>query len=96
MKNQESWKNFIKLCTQYNDVDELSQLFDLFLTIEEKENLAARYLIIRAVLGEEITQREMSEQYHVSIAQVTRGSNALKIIDPDFKQKLIAKLNETS
>ena len=66
----------------------LHQLFDLFLTIEEKETLASRYVILKALLKEELTQREIAKAFKVSIAQITRGSNALKVLDPRFKKSL--------
>jgi TrpR family transcriptional regulator, trp operon repressor len=90
--SKESWNNFLILCSQMQSPEEFDHFFNLFLTIEEKENLAARYLIVKALLNGELTQREMSEEYHVSIAQVTRGSNALKMIDPEFKKQLMKRL----
>lgn len=82
------WRNFIKMCSKIQTQDEFKHVFDLFLTIEEKETLASRYLIIKALLEEQLTQREIAEKYHVSIAQITRGSNALKIISPGLKESL--------
>ena len=79
---------FLKVCATIQSPEELGQLFDLFFTIEEKETLASRFLIIKALLEENITQREMAEKYKVSIAQITRGSNAMKIISPKLKELL--------
>lgn len=64
---------------------DLEELFDLFFTLEEKELLASRYVIIKALLEGKLTQREIAGSCHVSISQITRGSNALKIIDPKLK-----------
>lgn len=86
------WKEFVKLCSEIKSSDELKHIFDLFLTIEEKETLASRYLVIKALLEERLTQREIAEEHKVSIAQITRGSNALKIISRDLKNKLKARL----
>ena len=90
MTSQEKngWKHFLKLCTQIKSVDELDQLFKLMLTIEEQETISSRYLIIKALLEATAPQREISEQLKVSIAQITRGSNALKIVNPQFKAAL--------
>jgi TrpR family trp operon transcriptional repressor len=82
------WREFLKLCSEINSPDELGQIFDLFFTIEEKETLASRYLIINALLEDSLTQREIAEKYKVSIAQITRGSNAMKIISPKLKALL--------
>ncbi|MDP1573979.1 MAG: trp operon repressor [Coxiellaceae bacterium] len=79
------WKSFLRLCLKAKNTDELSNLFDFFFTAEEKESLADRYAIIKALLENKKTQRELSESLNVSIAKITRGSNALKIIDPQLK-----------
>lgn len=91
---KDGWRSFLELCSKIKDPDDFNQLFDLFLTIEEKETLASRYLIVKALLEEELTQRVIAEKYRVSIAQITRGSNALKIIDAKFKKHLKSKLKQ--
>ncbi|MBA2728559.1 MAG: trp operon repressor [Parachlamydiaceae bacterium] len=85
---KESWRSFLELCSKIHTPDELGRFFDLFLTHEEKETMSSRYLIIKSLIEDQVTQREISRQYHVSIAQITRGSNALKIIDPKLKKLL--------
>jgi TrpR family trp operon transcriptional repressor len=85
--DKSGWREFIGLCSQIS-AEDLKRFFDLFLTIEEKELLASRYLIIKALLEQKLTQREIAAKYKVSIAQITRGSNAMKIIDPELKEKL--------
>lgn len=89
---KEGWQDFIKLCTKTKSPDEFGQLFDLFFTIEEKETLASRYLIIKALLDGQLTQREIAEEFKVSIAQITRGSNAMKIISTQMKTLLKNRL----
>ncbi len=49
------------------------------LTISEKTELIKRYRIIKELLENTKTQREMASDLQVSIANVTRGSNLLKI-----------------
>ncbi len=85
---KESWQSFLQLCSKIHTPEELGRFFDLFLTYEEKETLASRYLIIKSLIENQITQREISNLHHVSIAQITRGSNALKTIDPKLKKVL--------
>lgn len=79
------WMEFVEMCLKAQSVEQLSDLLDLFLTIEEKEQLASRYRIIQALLEGRLTQRAIAKESKVSIAQITRGSNALKIIDPKMK-----------
>lgn len=87
MNQKDVLKKFLELFSEKEFLS-LENLFDLFFTFEEKENLASRYLIIEALLKGQLTQREIAKKYHVSIAQITRGSNALKTVDPIFKKFL--------
>lgn len=89
------WKRFLELCLQQKTPEQLNKLFNLFFTIEEKETLASRGLIIDALLEKKLPQREISEKFNVSIAQITRGSNALKIVDADFKKSIEKKEDNT-
>ncbi|HEX4839057.1 MAG TPA: trp operon repressor [Rhabdochlamydiaceae bacterium] len=86
------WKGFVKLCCKLKSEKELENLFDLFLTLEEKELLASRYVIIQALVKGKLTQREIAKVCNVSISQITRGSNALKVIDPKLKSFLESEL----
>ena len=92
MKDNDGWRCFIKLCLQIESVEEFEQFFDLFLTIEEKNLLASRCKIIQGLLEGKMPQRELVKRYNVSIAQITRGSNALKRIDPKLKKFLTESL----
>lgn len=87
-KNEDSWRGFIQLCAKMQTPEEFDRFFGLFFTIEEKESLAARFLIIKALLEGRLTQREIAAKFKVSIAQITRGSNALKIIDEQLRKFL--------
>ncbi len=89
---EKDWKDFVKLCCKLKLEKELENLFDLFFTLEEKELLASRYVVIKALLEDKLTQREIAETCQVSISQITRGSNALKIIDPKLKKFLESQL----
>ncbi len=85
---KKGWTNFLKLCTHINSAKELDEFFHCILTIEERETISSRYLIIKALLEGKLTQREIAEQHKVSISQITRGSNALKIISPKLRDIL--------
>ena len=85
---EEGWWPLLKLCSKVGTPERFAEFFDLFLTIEEKENLAQRYLLVKALLEEKETQREISARVHLSISKITRGSNALKIISSDLKEFL--------
>lgn len=87
----DGWWEFLTLCSKVKTPEEFKQLFDLFFTIEEKETLGRRFLIVKALQEGKLTQRELAEKFHVSISQITRGSNALKIIGPSL-EKMLKKL----
>jgi TrpR family trp operon transcriptional repressor len=83
MRN-EDWMMFLDLCLKTKKASRPHELLNLFLTMEEKEHLASRMQIIRALLDEKLSQREISDKMQVSISQITRGSNALKIVSDDL------------
>lgn len=86
--DKDGWLDFLTLCSKIKSSEELKDFFDLFLTLEEKETLAKRFLIVKALQEGKLTQRAIAEHFEVSISQITRGSNALKIIDPKLKKTL--------
>ncbi len=88
MRDDEGWKMFLDLCLKTKKPSRLEELLNLFLTIEEKEHLSSRMQIIKALLNEQLSQREISDEMKVSISQITRGSNALKIISDDLSKFL--------
>ncbi|MDF3054960.1 MAG: tRPR [Gammaproteobacteria bacterium] len=75
---QDGWNAFMKLCLTAKNSDALSSVFEIFLTPEEKKDIATRCLIVKDLLEEQKTQREMAKDLKVSIAKITRGSNELK------------------
>ena len=80
-KYQKGLECFIELCLSTKDKKTASLLFDLFLTPEERTDLAMRFFIVKELLQEEKTQRQIAKDLNVSIAKITRGSNELKRID---------------
>lgn len=91
-KFKEGWKQFIQLCQSTEDDKSLSTLFDLLLTPEEKESIAMRCLIVRELLEQKRTQRDIAKNLGVSIAKITRGSNEIKRMKEQFIQYLKARL----
>ncbi len=89
---EDGWWAFIELCSHLKKIEELKELFDLFFTLEEKEDVAKRFSILKALLDEKLTQREIAEKLSVSISKITRGSNALKIISDHLREALKKKM----
>lgn len=94
MQDEEGWRLFLKLCLEVKDASGLDELFNLFLTLEEKEHLSSRMQIIKALMDQKLSQREISETMKVSISQITRGSNALKVISHDLLKFLENHIND--
>lgn len=88
-----NWNHFLELCLKIKDPLLLKEFFEFFMTHEEIEMLSARYGITKALIEKKLTQREISKEHKVSIAQTTRGSNALKSISPELKNFLYHHLD---
>lgn len=91
-KFKQGWKQFLDLSQSMKDEKTLSTLYDLLLTPEEKESIAMRCLIVRALLEEKQTQREIAKDINVSIAKITRGSNEIKRMKASFIEYLRSEL----
>ncbi len=90
----EGWQDFCKLCATYKDPKDLSDLFDLMMTTEEKFALSMRYQLIKELLEGKISQRDISKKLNVSISKITRGSNSLKTVSAEFKKDLLSKIHK--
>ncbi len=86
---KQNWHGFVKLCLKMKTEKQLTGLFDLFLTDAEKEDIAVRHAIVGELLLGKKTQRELAKQFKISIAKITRGSNALRIADPKIKKFIV-------
>ena len=91
---QIGWKNFIKICAGITDEKSLALLLELFLTADERSDIALRFLIIRELFSNKKTQREIAKDLHVSIAKITRGSNELKRLNKKLSDYLQEKISE--
>ncbi len=82
----DGWQQLLTWCQQVKDEKQLSSLFELLLTPEEKIDVAKRCLIIRELLAKKLSQREIAKNLNVSIAKITRGSNEIKRLSPELLQ----------
>ena len=55
--SKSGWPDFIELCMSTESPEMLSDIFDLFLTPEEKSSIDTRFLIVRALIEKKKTQR---------------------------------------
>lgn len=79
---------FLLLICHLKKPSQAKEFLELFFTHEERAQIASRLIIIKALLEGKLTQRQIAEKFKVSIAQITRGSNALKIASPELLQFL--------
>ena len=92
--SKNGWHDFIELCMSTESEEVLADIFDLFLTPEEKSSIDTRFLIVKALIEKKKTQRSMAEDLKVSIAKITRGSNELKRISPKLMHYLQKHLSK--
>jgi TrpR family trp operon transcriptional repressor len=91
-KSKECLQEFAKLCRETQSETQLLELFDLFFTPDEIDNLKLRYSIVQALLQQTKPQRQIAKELNVSIAKITRGSNELKRLNQAFLQYLKEKM----
>lgn len=85
MKEPSGWHEFIANCRTLTENNDLSNFFELVLTPSEREKIAARYQILSQLNEDKLTQREIAAKLGVSIFNVTRGANQLKLVDDNIK-----------
>lgn len=85
---KDGWRGFLNLCSSAETPDELGELLWLFLTPEERKDVATRYLIVRELIEGKKPQRDLAKELGVSIAKITRGSNFLKLINKQLRRRL--------
>lgn len=77
---KQGWRQWLHWCKNIENEKMLDTLFDLLLTPEEKKDIATRCLIVKELLTQTHSQRDIAKHLNVSIAKITRGSNELKRI----------------
>ncbi|GGB59959.1 trp operon repressor [Shewanella inventionis] len=76
-----------KILTHTNEED-LSVLFQLLLTEEERSAVSGRLQVFQTLLAGEMSQRQIASEHQVSIATITRCSNYLKNMSASQRAKV--------
>ncbi|ACL31940.1 trp operon repressor [Glaesserella parasuis] len=94
-RDPKEWQQFVALLKQAVAEDKTDALLSMLLTTDERTSLGLRVQIVRALLENQISQREIQQQLNTSAATITRGSNMLKTVEPDILKWIDTKLNGT-
>lgn len=89
----DEWQQFVDFLQQAASEGKLEQFFAMLLTSDERASLGLRVQIVRELLKQENTQREIQHKLNTSAATITRGSNMLKQLEPEFIAWVDGKLN---
>ncbi len=85
MKTRE-WEEVIALLENLKDRQAMLAVLSVLLTNEESHAIGLRLAIMRALIAEQESQREIATRLQTSIAKVTRCSNYLKTLGENEKQ----------
>lgn len=94
-RDPKEWQQFVDLLKQAVAEDKTDALLSMLLTTDERTSLGLRVQIVRTLLENQISQREIQQQLNTSAATITRGSNMLKTVEPDILKWIDTKLNGT-
>ncbi|GIU22817.1 trp operon repressor [Shewanella schlegeliana] len=72
------WDSVLEKILLQQDLQNLIVLFELLLTEEERSAVAGRLKVFQTLLQGEMSQRQIAQEYQISIATITRCSNYLK------------------
>lgn len=73
-----SWNLVLDKVLKHPNSDELTSLFQLLLTEDERSAISGRLKVFQLLLEGELSQRQIAAEYEISIATITRCSNYLK------------------
>lgn len=83
-RNMEQWTAFVNTLRNAFQQGKEQDLLTLLLTADERDALGLRLQIIAQLLDKKISQREIQQNLNTSAATITRGSNMIKLMDPEF------------
>ncbi|AVI64648.1 trp operon repressor [Shewanella sp. WE21] len=83
-----NWDLVLEKILSHSNYEDLSVLFYLLLTEEERSAVAGRLKVFQLLLDGEMSQRHIAAEYEVSIATITRCSNYLKNMSSEHRAKV--------
>ena len=83
-RNMNYWNAFIETLHAAFAEGKEQELLTLLLTADERDAVGLRLQIVSQLLDKDVPQREIQQNLNTSAATITRGSNMLKLMEPDF------------
>ena len=93
-RNLEQWNAFLATLQTAFEQGKALDFLALVLTPDERDAVGLRLQIVAQLLDKNLSQREIQQNLNTSAATITRGSNMLKTMDPDFINWVKSKLDE--
>ena len=85
-RNLDQWNAFLAMLQTAFEQGKAQELLTLLLTADERDAVGLRLQIVWQLLDKNLSQREIQQNLNTSAATITRGSNMIKTMDPDFMQ----------
>ena len=93
-RNLDQWNTFLNLLQTACEQGKTQEFLTLLLTADERDAVGLRLQIVAQLLDKNLSQREIQQNLSTSAATITRGSNMLKTMDPDFINWVKNQLDE--
>ena len=84
-KANKEWLEFIKKGLVITEIEDLKLFYDAIMTAAEREEIPKRVHIMEELFKGELPQHKIASKLNVSIANVTRGVNAIRASEYDLK-----------
>ena len=85
-RNLDQWNAFLAMLQTAFEQGKAQEWLTLLLTADERDAVGLRLQIVSQLLDKNLSQREIQQNLNTSAATITRGSNMIKTMDPDFMQ----------
>ena len=92
-RNLEQWNAFLDMLKTAFEQGKAQDVLTLLLTADERDAVGLRLQIIAQLLDKNLPQREIQQNLNTSAATITRGSNMLKTMGPEFIDWIRNQLN---
>ena len=92
-RNMEQWNAFIETLRTAFEQGKEQDFLTLLLTADERDAVGLRLQIVAQLLDKNVSQREIQHNLNTSAATITRGSNMIKLMPPEFMQWVKEQVN---